>query len=198
VASRRSFLVAVGAAAATLVTLTAGQSFGALDALNIFAPRKSGVGPQGLPVNRTAKAADVVESATAADWMLTITSDTATRQLDYAALRALPQHEAVLPIACVEGWSQYAHWSGPRLADVVALVAAPADASLRIRSLQTNSIYGTTTMQPEFVRDELTLVALDLNGEPLHLDHGFPARVIAPARPGVLQTKWLSTIEVLS
>ena len=29
-------------------------------------------------------------------------------------------------------------------------------------------------MQPEFVRDELTLVALELEGEALDLDHGFP------------------------
>ena len=42
-----------------------------------------------------------------------------------------------------------------------------------------------------------TLVALELNGEPLDIDHGYPARMIAPGRPGVLQTKWLSTIEVI-
>lgn len=198
IASRRSFLVAVGAAATALVALTAGQSFRALDAVNIFGPRKNDVGPQGLPVNRTATAADVVEAATASTWMLTVTSNTASTRLDYAALRALPQYEAVLPIACVEGWSQYATWRGPRLADVVDLVAAPAGATIRIQSLQTNSMYGTTHMQPEFVRDELTLIALDLNGEQLHLDHGFPARIIAPARPGVLQTKWLSSLEVVS
>ena len=28
------------------------------------------------------------------------------------------------------------------------------------------------------------------------LDHGFPARVIAPNRPGVLQTKWVTRLEV--
>jgi DMSO/TMAO reductase YedYZ molybdopterin-dependent catalytic subunit len=36
---------------------------------------------------------------------------------------------------------------------------------------------------------------LTLRGQPLHLDHGFPARLIAPNRPGVLQTKWLTRIE---
>ena len=52
-------------------------------------------------------------------------------------------------------------------------------------------------MQPEFARDPLTLVALELNGEELDIDHGYPARIIAPGRPGVLQTKWLSKIEVI-
>ena len=46
------------------------------------------------------------------------------------------------------------------------------------------------------VDDDRTLLALALDGEPLSLDHGFPARVIAPDRPGVLQTKWVARIEV--
>nr|BFF14853.1 hypothetical protein GCM10025699_61560 [Microbacterium flavescens] len=52
-------------------------------------------------------------------------------------------------------------------------------------------------MGSEYATDPLTLVALELNGERLSIDHGYPARVIAPGRPGVLQTKWLTTIEVI-
>ena len=52
-------------------------------------------------------------------------------------------------------------------------------------------------MGHEFAQDDLTLVALEVNGKPLDLDHGFPARMIAPGRPGVLQTKWLSKLEVI-
>jgi DMSO/TMAO reductase YedYZ molybdopterin-dependent catalytic subunit len=43
----------------------------------------------------------------------------------------------------------------------------------------------------------LTLLALRVNGEVLHPDHGFPCRIIAPSRPGVLQTKWVTRLEVL-
>jgi DMSO/TMAO reductase YedYZ molybdopterin-dependent catalytic subunit len=52
-------------------------------------------------------------------------------------------------------------------------------------------------MPHQYASDPLTLLALKLRGEPLALDHGFPARIIAPARPGVLQTKWVSRIEVM-
>ena len=52
-------------------------------------------------------------------------------------------------------------------------------------------------MPAEYSRDEKTLVALELNGSVLDLDHGYPARIIAPGRPGVLQTKWLHSVEVL-
>lgn len=195
--SRRSFVITVTLATAAVVAFTAGQSFRLFDGLNLFAPRRAGVGPQGLPVNRTAQAADVVDRAASPSWSLTLTHGERSTTLDYAALRAMPQFRVRLPIACVEGWSQDANWSGPRLRDLLALVDAPVEADVRIQSLQTNSMYGKTTMQSEFAQDELTLVALDLEGAPLDLDHGYPARIIAPARPGVLQTKWLSEITVI-
>lgn len=196
--SRRGFFATVGVATGALVTLTAGQSFGVLDPVNLLAPRKSGVGPQGLPVNRTAKAAGVVEAATDPGWTLTVANGSQVRELDLAGLRALPQTEAVLPIACVEGWSHYATWRGVRLRDLLDAAGAPADARVRLTSLQQHSIYAVTEMGPEFARHDLTLIALDLEGDPLDLDHGYPARVIAPARPGVLQTKWLSRLEVIA
>ncbi|CAN5189766.1 molybdopterin-dependent oxidoreductase [soil metagenome] len=195
--SRRGFLVTVGVATAGLVALTAGQSFRVLDATNIFGARKNDTGPQRLPVNRTAKDAQVVDAAMSPDWRLTVSNGSRSRRFDYRALQALPQHEVVLPIACVEGWSQDATWTGPRLSDLVDSVGASTGASVRITSLEQGSSYAVTTMQPEFARDALTLVALKLNGDVLDIDHGYPARVIAPARPGVLQTKWLSRLEVL-
>ena len=51
-------------------------------------------------------------------------------------------------------------------------------------------------LQANFADHDRTLVALALHGEPLDRDHGAPARLIAPNRPGVLQTKWLSRLEV--
>ncbi|MEJ1154537.1 molybdopterin-dependent oxidoreductase [Microbacterium marmarense] len=197
-ASRRGFLTAVAAAVGAVVVLTAGQSFRLFDATNLFAPRKQGVGAQGLPVNRTASAAGVLESAVAPEWTLAVSFGGVREVFSLARLEALPQHDVVLPIACVEGWSQNAPWRGPRLRDLLDAVGAPADAHVRITSLQERGGFGVTEMQPEFVRDELTLVALRLYGETLDIDHGYPARIIAPGRPGVLQTKWLSTIEVIS
>ena len=35
------------------------------------------------------------------------------------------------------------------------------------------------------------MLALKVNGEDLSPDHGYPARVIVPALPGVHNTKWV-------
>ncbi|TFC48276.1 twin-arginine translocation signal domain-containing protein [Cryobacterium shii] len=196
--SRRGFLTAVGIAGAAVVGLTAGQTFAPLDALNVFGPRKKGVGQQGVPVNRTAQRAGVTASATAAGWALTLAAGGVERSFSRAELEAMPQTEVELPIACVEGWSQLAVWRGVRLRDLADLVDADPDASFRLTSLEQRGSFRRTQMGPEYVRDPLTLVALELNGETLDLQHGYPARMIAPGRPGVLQTKWLSRIEAIT
>lgn len=195
--SRRGFVATIGIVTAAVVALTAGQSFRLLDGLNFFAPRKQGLGPNALPINRTARAAQVTESAISPDWVLTVRRGDAAATFSYAELQAMTQHSVELPIACVEGWSQMASWRGVRLRDLMSRVGAKPGEDLRLTSLEVAGGYRVTEMGSEFVQDELTLVALELNGEKLDIDHGYPARMIAPGRPGVLQTKWLSTLEVI-
>jgi DMSO/TMAO reductase YedYZ molybdopterin-dependent catalytic subunit len=195
--SRRAFFGGVAVSTVALVGFTAGQSVDLLAPVNLFGPRVKGAGPQGVPINRTAAQAEVSEAALDPRWALTLRGPDGTRAFPLDALQAMSQITARLPIACVEGWSTTADWRGVRLAALLDEVGAPPDATVRITSLQRRGAFRATTMTPEFARDPLTLVALELNGAPLDLDHGYPARIIAPARPGVLQTKWLSEIEVM-
>ncbi len=195
--SRRGFIATLSVATAAVVALTAGQSFRVLDGLNVFAPRKNGIGPSGLPVNRTAKEAQVTDALTGSDWQLTVARGSAVKTFSRADLLAMKQYEVQLPIACVEGWSQLATWRGVRLRDLMDTVGAHGDEDLRLTSLEKSGGYRVTEMGNEFVQNDLTLVALELNGQKLAMDHGYPARMIAPARPGVLQTKWLSKLEVI-
>ncbi len=39
-----------------------------------------------------------------------------------------------------------------------------------------------------------SLLALQVNEAELSLDHGFPARIVVPALPGVHNTKWVRSI----
>jgi DMSO/TMAO reductase YedYZ molybdopterin-dependent catalytic subunit len=194
--SRRSLLTATGAAVGVVTVTTAGQSVTWLRGLDLLAPRDPAVGPQGVPVNRTAAQAGVLTSALDPGWRLEVAGPRAfTLTLDQ--LHALPQVEAVLPIACVEGWSVNGRWAGVRLRDLLDRAGAPTGADVRIVSFEQSGFYATTTMPREYARDPLTLLALRLGGRPLSVEHGYPARIIAPGRPGVLQTKWVRRIEVL-
>ncbi|MDX2647714.1 molybdopterin-dependent oxidoreductase [Streptomyces sp. PA03-1a] len=195
-ADRRSLLAALAAAAGMVTVTTVGQSFTPLKGLILLAPRHPDHGPSGLPVNRTAAAAGV--GLIVADRYRLTVAGPRPRTLTLDELRGLPQYGAELPIACVEGWSKTAHWTGVRVMDLLDLVGAPPDARVRAVSLQTRGGYRVSEMGHEYARDPLTLLALRLNDEELTPDHGYPVRLIAPNRPGVLQTKWVGRLEVLS
>ena len=191
---RRAFLAGVAAASGVLVVATAGGTVPAISPVSVLAQRRPGRGPQGLPVNKTAAAAGVVDAALDPAYRLVISGPTGERALSLAELRALPQHGARLPIACVEGWSATARWRGVRVGDLLALVDAAGAEAVVVESLQRSGRYRSSDLSGADIRDPDTLLALDLDGAPLHLEHGYPARLIAPGRPGVLQTKWVARL----
>ena len=194
--SRRGFLVAVFGSLAGVVAFWSGQSFSPLDPINLIAPRKQGDGPNHLPINRTAEQARITADLVDENWRLIVKRGSRMRTFSYAELLAMPQDTVELPIACVNGWSQTATWRGVRLNTLMDAVGRERGEAIMLTSLEKKGNYRVTTMGAEFVENDLTLVALHLNGEVLDLEHGYPARMIAPARPGVLQTKWLSRLEV--
>lgn len=195
--SRRTVLRGTWVAAGVATVATVGQTVPWLSRVSVLAPR-TGDGPQGLAINRSAVQAGVVETARAAEYRLTVATTSASRTFTVDELGALPQTTRRLPIACVEGWSRDAEWTGVMLAELLAVVGAASDADVRMISLERPGPYSRTVLPARHARDESTLIALKLNGQTLDIDHGYPCRLIAPSRPGVLQTKWLTRIEVVS
>ncbi|GAB3992019.1 molybdopterin-dependent oxidoreductase [Nocardioides marmoraquaticus] len=193
---RRTLLRATLLASGVAVLLNAGQTVPWLRRVSVLAVR-TGEGPQGVPINRSAAAAGVTETAVDPGWTLTVVGRRGEVVLSRDDLRSMEQRTERLPIACVEGWSASGEWTGVRLSEVLDRADVPADADLRVVSLQTRGSFGTTVLPASFARDDLTLLALGLAGEELDLDHGYPCRLIAPNRPGVMQTKWLTRIEAV-
>ena len=197
--SRRSYLALVGGAAAALTLATVGQTVGPLRHLAFLAPRRPDRGPQGVPVNRAAIEAGVVDRAMATSYRLDVEGAvTRPLSLTLADLRDLSQREATLPISCVEGWSATARWRGVAVPDLLALAGVDErrDVEVEVHSLEEGGAYSRSVLNRWHARDRDTLLALELGGEPLHLDHGFPVRLIGPNRPGVHQTKWVTRLVV--
>lgn len=193
--SRRGALLLVGGGALLIAVLTAGQTLrGPTRAAALLLPRgRTRAGD--FQVNKTAAAAGVDERSTGAQWRLTLRGGPSPMVLDRAALMALPQHSARLPIACVEGWSTTQTWSGVRLADLARLAGVPEPRAARVTSLQRRGAFGEASLQANQIAHPDALLALRVNGADLSLDHGYPARIIVPALPGVHNTKWVSSID---
>ena len=177
------------------VLAVAGGTVPFLRKVSIFAVR-DGKGPQGVPINKSAEAAQITADMVGDGYRLQVVHGDAVVELTREQLEKLPQTTASLPIACVEGWSAGATWTGVRVRDLLDLVDAPSGRDVDVYSLQPSGPYRHTLLQGNFADDDRTLVAIRLNGELLTRDHGEPARMIAPDRPGVLQTKWLARLEV--
>jgi len=196
--SRRGALAVVGGGSLLIAVVTVGQSVGGVArplALLLPRGRSYGDGPNAFQVNRTAMAAQIAPADTGAGWKLTLGGGARPVTLDRQALLAMAQHSADLPIACVEGWSTTQTWSGVRLRDLAALAGIPAPTSAHVVSLEKGGSFNKATLAANQVLDPDSLLALLVNGADLSPDHGYPARVIVPAMPGVHNTKWVATIE---
>jgi hypothetical protein len=197
--SRRGFVGTVGVASLAVGVSAAGQSIGGpLRELAIFAPRGRvpAAGPNGFQVNKTASAVGITARETGPTWSLRVSGPGGhTRVLSREQLLALPQGTQDLPIACVEGWSTTQRWTGVPLRALGDLVGAGPGHLLAVQSLQQRGEFRQATLAANQADDGRSLLALRVNGVDLSLDHGFPARIIVPALPGVHCTKWVSSLE---
>ena len=142
----------------------------------------------------------------------------------YAQLQALPQTEIVSFIECAGNGRSFfgsqqgtpasgtqwglgaigvARWRGVRLSEILDRAGITPDAvDVMPYGLDSNVVTGGVdyghVRRPIPVAKALdnALVALEMNGQPLPADHGFPARLIVPGWIGVANIKWIGQIEV--
>ena len=189
--SRRGLFAFVGGASLTLLVANVGESIGgALRPLAFLAPRR-----ENFPVNKTAAKARITPDMVGPGYVLTLRGGGRQVGLTRDDLLAMSQHTARLPIACVEGWTTTQTWTGVRLSALAAAVEMPAASRAFVRSLQPKGVLSKASLSADQVAQPDALLALKVNGADLPLDHGYPARIIVPALPGVHNTKWVGSIE---
>jgi DMSO/TMAO reductase YedYZ molybdopterin-dependent catalytic subunit len=196
--SRRGVLGLTGGASLGLLALTAGQSVGGpLREIALLAPhgRDLGSGPNDFQINKTAASVGITSAQTGDAWRLRVAGGPRPLELSRAQLLALPQHSYELTIACVEGWSTTQSWSGVRLRDLAALAGIETFDELYVESVQRGGSFRRASLSAGQASDHRALLALRVNGADLSADHGYPARIVVPALPGVHCTKWVSLLE---
>ena len=67
----------------------------------------------------------------------------------------------------------------------------PGASEVLVESIQEFGSFNKATLSSGQIADDKSLLALKVNGVDISPDHGYPARVIVPALPGVHNTKWV-------
>ena len=144
----------------------------------------------------------VVPRVDVATWSVKVTGMVDREiSLTYEQLTALPIFEQYVTIACVSNevggdLVGNALWRGVHLRDVLAKAGVKAGATQIVgRSVDGFTVGFPTDWAMDPARDPM--IAVGMNGEPLPVEHGFPARLIVPGLYGyVSATKWLAEIEL--
>lgn len=196
--SRRGALALVGSGSLALLVTTAGQSIGGVwRETALLAPRgrEPGSGPNGFQINKTAAYVGITPDQIGPAWRLRLRGGPGELVLTRDDLLAMRLRTYALPIACVEGWStDDQDWTGVPLRDLAELAGVPRPSSLLVESVQAGGPFTAAVLARNQIRDARSLLALRVNGADLSADHGYPARVIVPAAPGVHNTKWVGRL----
>lgn len=122
-------------------------------------------------------------------------------------IKRLPRTELITELRCIEGWSTINHWAGVRFSDFAAayppqtsngatpdIVARPADLLPYVSLATPDDKYFVGWDMPSILHPQ-TLLAYELNGEPLRPENGAPLRLASATKYGIKQIKRIGRIE---
>jgi len=143
-----------------------------------------------------------VSESEAADWEIELTAraGSALAPIPLAVVKTdFEVHDMVWEHKCVEGWANIVHWTGVRLADVLERFAPDeVDAEWAVfrtpESADVRRNY-SAAIDNYTLRHAQTLLAWELNGEPLSAGHGSPVRLVTPFKYGIKQLKRVGSID---
>ena len=142
---------------------------------------------------------DVLAAGDFADYRLRIDGLVEHPQkFSLAELRAMPKQEQITTHFCIQGWSGVAKWGGVPMQHILDLVRPNPDARYAVfYSLADGGdggryydVHRILTMS-----HALTMLAYDMNGEPVSVLHGAPVRLRCENEIGFKMVKWISAIE---
>ncbi|WP_307805407.1 molybdopterin-dependent oxidoreductase [Streptomyces spirodelae] len=121
--------------------------------------------------------------------------------LDLRQLRDLPHHEQITQHFCIQGWSGVAKWGGVSMRTILDLVKPKPEAKWAVfYSLGDGPDKGRyyDAHPIEQMSHHLTMLAYDMNDQPLPFGHGAPLRLRNEVQLGFKQVKWIQGIEFVA
>ncbi len=127
--------------------------------------------------------------------------------LSLEQLRGLGRRSQIVKHNCIQGWTAVAEWGGVPLSAVLALVCPTAQAHYVVfyamddKGLtEGEGRYGFfyESMELHLATNPQTILALEMNGAPLPIEHGAPVRLRVETQLGFKMVKWIKAIEFVA
>jgi DMSO/TMAO reductase YedYZ molybdopterin-dependent catalytic subunit len=136
-----------------------------------------------------------------ADWKLTVGGLVEhPLELSLDQVRALPQRTQITRHDCVEGWSAIGQWTGPQLRTILAMAKLRPEARYILfrcaDKIHDEPYYESIDLVDAF--HPQTIVAHQLNGEPLPIKNGAPLRMRIERQLGYKHAKYVNGIEAVA
>jgi DMSO/TMAO reductase YedYZ molybdopterin-dependent catalytic subunit/thiosulfate reductase cytochrome b subunit len=120
------------------------------------------------------------------------------QEFSLADLRAMPKQEQITTHFCIQGWSGVAKWGGVPMQHILDLVQPTDDARYAVfysfaEGGEGGRYYDVHRMHN--MHHALTILAYEMNGEPVSVLHGAPLRLRCENELGFKMVKWITAIE---
>ncbi|PWS26033.1 molybdopterin-binding oxidoreductase [Pedobacter yonginense] len=135
------------------------------------------------------------EDFDAKNWHLAVKlNNLQTLNINIDEIKALPKTEIVFDFKCVEGWDQIQHWGGVKLSDFLAHFKLIEQSKKQYMGLETPNGKYYVGLEMECVLHPQTLLAYEMNNQPISMEHGAPLRLIVPVKYGIKNLKRIGTM----
>lgn len=139
-------------------------------------------------------------------WKLKVEFPNKSFAVSLEEIKKLPHVEMVTELKCIEGWSQIVKWGGVRLGDFLRNfgLVTYSNPPTKNELFDTPFTLGLETPDHEYyvgldmatVMHDQTLLAYEMDGKPLTLEHGAPLRLATPLKYGIKNIKRIGTLKL--
>jgi DMSO/TMAO reductase YedYZ molybdopterin-dependent catalytic subunit len=115
-------------------------------------------------------------------------------QISLDEIKTLPKTDIIYDFKCVEGWDQISHWGGVKFSDFISHYKLDDQTQLQYVGMETpDKEYYVGIDMPSAMHPQ-TLLAYEVNEQPLPPKHGAPLRLIIPVKYGIKNLKRIGSI----
>jgi methionine sulfoxide reductase catalytic subunit len=121
-------------------------------------------------------------------------------ELSIEDLHAIKKEIQITEHSCIQGWTAIGEWGGVPMNYIISLCRPLANARYIVfysyQYTEGDQFYETISI--ELAKHSQTILAYEMNGEPLSVPYGSPLRLRVETQLGFKMVKWIQSIEFVS